>query len=145
MASRQQRKGISPLVAVIMLIAFTLVIAGILASWATQFAQTQRQSIQECSEAKALIYSANYEVNASTLNLVVYNNGKTDLDFTVIVTDTNGTIYKYPSDISTKAGEIKTTALTNIPSTLSEITIQGQKCQGAQDFLRAIDIKGLGA
>jgi len=132
-----------------MLIAFTLVVAGILASWATQFAQTQRQNIQECTDAKALIYSSTfanyteiYDAQSGNLSLVIYNNGKVDLDFTVIVTDKNASVYKYPVELSVEAGEIKTSILENIPTTLSEITIQGKKCQGAQDFLRAIDISG---
>src|SRR3989344_4035200 len=41
-------KGISPLIAAVLLIAFTMAIAGILAIWATTFSQTRLQTAGEC-------------------------------------------------------------------------------------------------
>jgi len=63
------RKGISPLIAVIMLIAFTMIVAGILAGWATTFVTQQREELQFCARAQLLIQNANY--NATTNNLTV--------------------------------------------------------------------------
>jgi flagellin-like protein len=73
------RKGISSLIAVIMLIAFTMIIAGILATWTTNFAQRQRVAIEFCSEAGAYIQGGTYD--SGTLNLIIYNNGKVPLNF----------------------------------------------------------------
>ena len=142
----KQRKAISPLVAVIMLIAFTLVVAGILAGWAQQFARTQERSLQYCIDAKFFIYSGNYaetDNNTGNLTLAVYNNGRVDLDFIVLMTYENGSISKHPDSYNITAGDIKTIVL-DTNNDLSEVTIQSQKCPGAQDFLRSIDIKGLG-
>jgi len=41
-------KGISPLIAAVLLIAFTMAIAGILAIWATTFSQQRLQTAGEC-------------------------------------------------------------------------------------------------
>ena len=41
-------KGISPLIAAVLLIAFTMAIAGILAIWATTFSQQRLQTAQQC-------------------------------------------------------------------------------------------------
>jgi len=41
-------KGISPLIAAVLLIAFTMAIAGIMAIWATTFSQQRLQTASEC-------------------------------------------------------------------------------------------------
>ena len=150
MLHARQFKGISPLVATIMLIAFTLVVAGIVASWATQFATTQRQNIQFCTDARVLLYSGSFapdavNPNVGTLNLAVFNNGQVPLEFLVLLSYENDTVMRYPTTVNTTAGEFKTVVLAGIGSNLREVTIQSQRCTGAQDLLRAIDIRGLGA
>ncbi len=49
--SKKSRKGISPLIAAVLLVAFTMSIAGIMAAWATTFAQGR---LTEASCALAL-------------------------------------------------------------------------------------------
>ena len=136
-------KGISPLVAVILLIAFTLVVAGILAGWATQFARQQQRGIEYCLDAQVFIYSGNY--NNGILNLVVYNQGEVDLTFKTLLSYKNGSIVMYNVTKGVSAGTIETLALSdpNNFSNLSEVTIQAEKCPGAQDFLEARNINGL--
>jgi len=138
-------KGISPLVAVILLIAFTLVVAGILAGWATQFAQQQQHGIQYCLDAKVFIYSGNYETG--NVNLVVYNNGEVDLTFKTLLSYSNGSVVIYPSTNDVDAGQIETFTLSD-PfegnfTDLTEVTIQSERCPGAQDFLEKRNIDGL--
>ena len=55
MMASKMMKGISPLVAVVMLIAFTLITAGILASFVTQLTETQRETAVTCSEARVML------------------------------------------------------------------------------------------
>ena len=62
---RTKSKGISPLVAVIMLIAFTMIVAGILAGWATRFASEQRATLEKCVRANLIVKKAIFTTNAT--------------------------------------------------------------------------------
>ncbi len=142
------RKGISPLIAVIMLIAFTMIVAGILAGWATTFVTTQREELQFCSKAQLLIQRAYYEPETSTngtLTLHVLNTGSVALKgFSV------RTIYKknasaihinstiQPQDIKTITVDITD------PNNLDQVIIQSVECRGAQDMITRYDIQGIG-
>ncbi|MBU0898486.1 MAG: hypothetical protein KKB03_03830 [Nanoarchaeota archaeon] len=150
--TRKTKKGISPLVAAIMLIAFTMVIAGILAGWATRFTQTQQREMQYCIDARAFIQGGSYTAindTHGTLKLVVYNNGKVPLDFIVLLTYNDDTrhpdalIEKYKNTFNTSNGEIKTFSITPIWNDLQEVTIQSQRCMGAQDLLQKEHVIGL--
>lgn len=142
-------KGISPLVAVIMLIAFTLVVAGILAGWAVQFSQDQTRNIQSCTDARVIIYSASFDQTSNSISLVVYNNGKIPLNFNTLVSYTNGSveIVSDTLDITVEAGSVETFTIAdstgNSFGTLSEITVQADQCNGAQDFIQSRDIRDL--
>ncbi|MBU0530737.1 MAG: archaellin/type IV pilin N-terminal domain-containing protein [Candidatus Aenigmatarchaeota archaeon] len=145
---KRQVKGISPLIAVIMLIAFTLVVAGILAGWATNFAQEQRTVIEQCSDARVIIYSASQDATTGKINLVVYNNGKIPLNFKTILSFTNGSLVIDESTEATEvdAGKVETFVISppygNFDD-LSEITIQSLTCFGAQDFIEARNVRDL--
>jgi flagellin-like protein len=135
------RKGISPLIATIMLIAFTMIIAGILATWTTNFATRQRVQIEFCSDAGAYIQGGTYD--SGTLNLVVFNNGKVPLSFIGLLTYKNGTVYRYPTTLdNVTAGSIRTFSMT-VSSDLDQATIQSKECTGVQDLLYSRNIRGL--
>lgn len=139
------RKGISPLIAVIMLIAFTMIIAGILATWTTNFATRQRVQIQFCSEASAYIQGGTYDQGTHTLNLIIFNNGKVPLSFYGILTYKNGTVVKYPTMLeNVTAGDIRTFTMNNVGSDLDQATIQSKECPGVQDLLYSYNIRGMG-
>ena len=84
-------KGISPLVAVIMLIAFTLIIAGIIAGFVTQFAETQQEATQYCIDARVLLQRGVWTESSTdpwrtgNLSLTIYNYGKVPLNFKVLL------------------------------------------------------------
>lgn len=146
------RKGISPLIATIMLIAFTLIVAGILSGWATQFATTQRTIAQRCSEARIILQNGVYDSANQTLMLVLYNYGKVNMNFRPIVTYINGSTFAFSDrTINTTAGEIVSDILTGISPNLEQITVQSVECvppcyycPGAQDLLLNTNIRGLG-
>ena len=138
-------KGISPLIAVIMLIAVVMIIAGIVATWTSQWATRQRAQFELCSEARAYIQGGVWDSGTNTLNLIVYNNGKTDLSFEVLLTYKNGTLVKYPTIYNVTAGSIRTFTVDGVTSDLREATIRSLECPGAQDLLTYIYIKGMGA
>lgn len=143
MSRRNHRKGVSPLVAVITLIAFTLIIAGFLANWATTFTTRQTQAIQECLGAEAIIQGATYD--AGTLNLYVNNRGDLDLTFDVLLSFDDGSVTKeggssgYPVD----ASDLGTISITGVSSNLTEASIESRECRSAQDFVGKSWINGL--
>jgi flagellin-like protein len=141
MLKRSQRKGVSPLVAVITLIAFTLIIAGFLANWATQFTTRQTQQIQLCLGAEAIIQGATYD--NGDLNLYVNNRGDVDLTFDVILKYSDGSVEKAPDSYEIAAGDLDTISLTGVPDTLTEVSIESQECKSAQDFVGKSWINGL--
>lgn len=138
-------KAISPLIAVIMLIAFTMIIAGVLATWTTNFVSRQRVQIEFCSDAGAYIQGGTYDPTAlGTLNLVIFNNGKVPLNFIGILTYKNGTVVRYPSTLdNVTAGSIATFSMTGVSSDLDQATIQSKECTGVQDLLYSRNIRGM--
>jgi flagellin-like protein len=157
----KKMKGISPLVAVIMLIAFTLIIAGMLATFVTQMTETQTKAAKVCVDARVLLKKAQFNTynNASQegdLILTVYNYGKTNLRFKTLLTYSNetkhiGGISTHPTTFPVDAGKISVANLTHVGNDLTEVTVKSMQCdqpcyecQGAQDFRPYIDIKGLG-
>ncbi len=135
-------KGVSPIIAVIVLIMFTLVIAGILASWATQFAQSQRRQFETCIDAKVLIRGATYNSTTKQLTLVIYNWGKTDLTLATLIDYQNGTASKYPDKVTVTEGDIRNVVM-GLPSNIDSVTVQAEECPGVQDFIRKANINGL--
>lgn len=62
-----KRKGISPLVAAVLLIAITMTIAGIIAFWTSQFVRRQVEEFEEEAEMRECQF-ANFEVFACSYN-----------------------------------------------------------------------------
>jgi len=155
-------KGISPLVAVIMLIAFTLIIAGIIAGFVTQFAETQQRATQYCLDARVLLQrgiwreTSNTPYKTGNLTLTIYNYGKMPLNFQVLLRYSNTTrhpkgIEIYNQTFNVSDGEIEIAVLQNVSDDLQDVTVKSTRCDppcyecpAAQDLLRYIDIKGLG-
>lgn len=142
---KSKRKGISPLVAVIMLIAFTMIVAGILAGWATRFATDQRNMLEQCVRASMLIQSAVYETATSNVTIMLYNPGTVSLtDFQVQVAyDDNGPPVPSTWNIqSTLAANSFQTYIHNLTDTNIEfIDVRSVECPGAYDLIRVDDIR----
>ena len=132
-----------------MLIAFTLIVAGILAGWATQFAQTQRQAVEFCVDARIMIQRGTYNPATETLSIVTYNFGRVPLNLVAILTYANITLHptaieKHPEILNTTAGSIEAFTLTGVTDDLDSITLQSEQCPGASASLPRRDIQGMG-
>ncbi len=144
MKSGNRRKGISPLIAVILLIAFTMVVAGILAAWATQFVRVRQSEFVKCSDARILIQSSYYDTTSGALYTNVFNNGKVDMQgFTFIVTLENSTVISDNSNTTIVAGGVGTFNITT-PDNVKEVSVRSRQCQGAQDSIGKYYIQGIG-
>lgn len=142
------RKGVSPLVAVVMLIAFTLLVAGILGAMVTQFSQQQRAEIQYCTGAQAIIISGFYTAAANTVTLNVHNSGDVNLSFTLFQTGADGAVVKVvptsPTPFEIGGNDIDQVVVdlgTGVLSDVDEYTIQSLECSGVQDLIRVEDLK----
>lgn len=138
----RKKKGISPLVAVIMLIAFTMIVAGILAGWATRFATEQRSMLEKCVRSNIVIKKAVYA--DPNLNMMLYNAGTVPLKgFSVIVTyDEDGppmpSAWRINSTLSANSFETFIHNLTN--TSIDYIEVRSEECQGAYDLIRGYDV-----
>jgi flagellin-like protein len=159
-----ERKGLSPLIAVIMLIAFTLIVGAVVASWATHFAQ-QLFEKDRCIDARVRLMGATYDSEADSLNLRIYNLGRVDLRFRAMLLYP-GTQHIYDKTADVRAGQPVVFTMTspycwancttdspvyaNITDDLQQVLIESDECSppcyqcyGARDLLLDIDITGL--
>lgn len=87
MQATQLSKGISPLIAAVLLVAFTMAIAGIMAAWATTFAQGR---LTEASCALSLrVLDLKFTNGNVSVRVINENNGLnlTDLKFSLLYSD----------------------------------------------------------
>jgi len=72
-------KGISPLVAAVLLIAATMSIAGILAYWASSFVRSSLPEVNrtdvECSGSNFNVYAASYNSTTKNFTMMLENTG----------------------------------------------------------------------
>jgi flagellin-like protein len=142
-----RRKGISPLIAVIMLIAFTMIVAGILAGWATTFVTQQREELQFCARAQLLIQNANFDNSSKNLTIALFNTGDVPLKgFVARLTYDNNTVTSERrglDNLQIESQDIKTVVVPTADN-LEKVVIQALQCRGAQDLIGKYDIRGLG-
>jgi len=147
------RKGISPLIAVIMLIAFTMIVAAILAVWAQHYASTQTEQMQMCIEAGIYIHTCKWiegtEPNG-TLKIVVKNTGSWDLTFNVEMEYENDTrhpdiVYALPDIYNITSGEFKTVTIENVGDDLKSVVVNSIECSDfmVYDSITKVYIQGL--
>ena len=92
-----QRKGVSPLVAAVLLISFTMAIAAILATWATQYMTQQTSTLTargeeaNCVYARMALDTYSYDSGTGQLVFIINNKGRISLqNFTMFVYNTSG-------------------------------------------------------
>ena len=117
-------KGISPLIAAVLLIAFTMAIAGILAIWATTFSQTRLQTAGECPgltvqdisfTAGVNNASGNAGVNATvTARLLNQNRNTAQTGVKLSVLYVDGTNAEARSTADFAALEVRTVTIKNL-------------------------------
>ncbi len=125
------RKGISPLVAAVLLIAVTMTIAGVLAYWTSSFVrgglpeQNQTQQIQRCSGADFSVFTSNYNSSTGNLTLVLQNKAEVSVQITnVTFIYSNGSIDIRPvSAMLSKGSALASVVVPNVFSGFSNYLI----------------------
>lgn len=114
------RKGISPIISAVLLIAVSLAVVGIFSGWAPQLTQeitesTGNQTMETiaCNEASMQIRSAYYD--SENLTVTMRNDGSEDLpDISMVAFDANEQIINQTSDIELLEGSIMEVNISNI-------------------------------
>lgn len=124
-------KGISPLVAAVLLIAVTMTIAGILAYWASSFTRAQISAFEnqtvttECSFANFRFYTCKYDSSTGTMSFILDNPSNVNLkDLVAFIIYRNNTIQQIPLDKDLPANQIQSFSISGISSDYSSITIR---------------------
>lgn len=132
-----KRKGISPLIAAVLLIAFTMAVASIFAQWAPQLLQDAQgdtsdraQEIQECSDITM-------EVSGNTENATIQqktgNNPAGNLTVTWFYTDGTSPEQNTTASIDSSRGVVKATggSTSADADALDRIEVDLTDCEGA--------------
>ena len=144
-------KGISPLIASVLLVVITVVASTLLSSWLSTTTRTQTQAIQnstqsqlQCQYADLYIKNATYACNNNcttgtlhTTTVTVVNSGKKTLSFnTVYIRNTTGVITSLPlnetktlnvGDALTVSNTTRATC-TGINNSIELITVSSMNC-----------------
>ncbi len=134
------RKGISPLIAAILLIAFTITVATFLASWSTSFAKEQTEEFtrageeiaSNCQNANLQVETAVYDESDEKIVAVLWNMGKVDLSefqFLVYYSDVNiSTLNPEEANITLKTGDFHTFTAYNVTDTPEKLQVRSLYC-----------------
>ncbi|MCD6403067.1 MAG: hypothetical protein J7K98_01920 [Candidatus Aenigmarchaeota archaeon] len=97
------KKGISPFIASVLLIAFTVAVAGIMSGWFTSFTKTSTETVEEhaeeeltCAYGGVKIYDVSYSSSTQRITGFVKNTGTITLNnISVSIICSTGSSYKY--------------------------------------------------
>ena len=104
---RKNKKGISPLIATVLIIAFTIAVAVIIMSWGTRFVRETTETTSEKTEEElACATSLNFDVSATSsedgsdaFSLTIDNKGETKITKAIVrVYNTTGSVF--PTEIT---------------------------------------------
>lgn len=143
-------KGISPLIASVLLIAFTIAVAGILSGWFTSFTKTATETVGgEATERLACSYGGiailNLKYGTTTYNISgnIENTGDIDLgDIDIQIIYTNGSDLKHDTNYELSPREIKIFNLSAGTTNLNDIDAIRVKtnCSQVYDTATSSDI-----
>jgi len=125
------KKGVSPLVAAVLLIAVTMTIAALLSYWASGFIQQRTREWEEespggaCTFAGFKIYSCIYSGTDSSFRVILENLRDVELkNITAFVIYNNGTIGSQSGFSSLPGGQIQTYTISDIDPDFQDLTIK---------------------
>lgn len=129
-------KGISPLVATVLLIAATMSIAMILSFWASSFVKSglpqPNQTQQQCQFSDFAIYQCSYSAGNKTLDIVLQNlrsNPMSGMTLQLFFTN-NSVSQPYNLSAALAGGVYQSYRLNDIPSAFSKVIVSSGVCAG---------------
>lgn len=142
------KKGISPILASVLLLAVTISVAGVFSGWAPNIAQTvtdetsnQTTHRLDCNKASATLVSAAYNVSGSEdVDVTLRNNGRADFKKLILVAfDSNDGLMKQTTNISVDRGSISNDTISSVSSEPAYIKLFSEKCGDVTDRLDDIN------
>jgi len=128
-------KGISPLVASVMLIAITMTIAGILAYWASSFIKSSLPptSQVDCTGANFQIYQCSYNATLGRVDIILQNLGRVALEniTSTVIYSNNSVSSTIFNETLTVNPQIKSYQINSTSSDYMRITIT-TACPGVE-------------
>lgn len=134
------KKGISPILASVLLLAVTISVAGVFSGWAPNLAQTvtdqtgnQTEQRLACNQASAEFISANYDSGNSKVNVALRNTGGEDFNTLILVAfDSNDNLLAQ-TNTSINAGNVANTSISSVSSAPAYINLYSQQCSDVTD------------
>ena len=121
-------KGISPIVAAVLLIAITMTIAGVLAYWSQSFVSTtlpvENTSIAECRIAQFVFLSCRYNATGQSIAFSLNNIRGVNLGITAFIEYANGTISSGTSVGTLSSNTIKSFNVSGVSSDFTSLVIK---------------------
>jgi flagellin-like protein len=129
------KKGISPILASVLLLAVTISVAGVFSGWAPNIAeavtgQTENQTEHrlDCNQASAEFISGTYDSGNSEVDTALRNSGRSDFEELIVIAfDSNDDLMEQ-TNISIGAGHVKNTTISNVNSEPAYLKLYSQKC-----------------
>lgn len=126
-------KGISPLVAAVLLIAVTMTIAGVLAYWATQFVSGRVEAFSnqtistECNFGNFVVDACSYSSASGKMTFILDNIGTVGLsNITVFVIYPDNTINSTQVSGSLPSGSLRSFSADGVTSGFSKVRFRTQ-------------------
>lgn len=147
------KKGLSPLIATVLLIAIVMTTYGVLSGWAKDFARSMSTTIGErsktkirCSDSSLYIENGSYNATNDKLSVRMYNNGYETLkNFELRLVLSNETVKEYsilPANVTLTPGEVEIFYNSSISTcNINEIIVFSSTCPiYSKDSIKSGDI-----
>ena len=141
------RKGISPILASVLLLAVTLSVAGVFSGWAPDIAkkvtdQTTNNTEHQlnCNKASAELISATYNSSGNDVAITLRNNGREDLSNLILAAfDSNDGLMDQTVNVSADSGTLINDSISSLSSKPASIQLYSETCGDVTDELEEIN------
>lgn len=139
---KKNSKGISPILASVLLLAVTISVAGVFSGWAPDIAQSITEQTEnqtdhrlDCNKASATLVSATYNISGNEdVDVTVRNNGRADFEQLIVAAfDTNNALITQETNVSADRGELTNTTINSVNPEPSYIQLYSEKCGDISD------------
>lgn len=130
-----RRKGISPIIASVLLIAVVISVTAIFSNWAPEMVESVTEGVEdqtssqiECNEAGIELYSVNY--NNGEAEVVIRNTGGIELEDDVILAafDSEDSLITQETGITVSSSELSNVTMTDIAEDPEYLQAYSQSC-----------------
>ncbi len=142
------KKGVSPLIAAVLLIAFTMAVAAILTAWLTSFTTQKTKYVGNkssqviaCSYAGIAIYDAVWDSTNNQMLISIANTGAIDLSNVTAYVYNGGIQVGVGSTGKLKSADIKTVTVSGITSKPEKVVIKTPDCPNLINEETSISVK----